>query len=604
MIAFDTFIHNIYRRMSKKDIVTLICLFIACFFTHYYAFAHRTLNEDMLGYTTYTVRHIASGRWSEVMIKFVSPGVMFLVVCILLPVTAFQAVKLMRFSSQVLSVLSAIICVVFPSLAYMFGYTYAVPVYCFTLFEAVLAVYFTSKYKYGFLPGAILLGICGGGYQSSIAVGVSLCFSLLFINIISGKPLKQCFLKALRFLTMGVLGIIVYFAGMKLSLYITGQELLAYKGINEIGKIPIASVPGLLFRTYKSFLSFFVGKAFFYASGAAKLSYLIFAVLGLLCLIYTLAQFYKKREFVRIFLILMFVAAAPMAFNLFDFVVPQARASAMNVYQFAFVFMWLLRWFDEYAGRAVRTQWVISIACILIIANFYYIDNVYYLKAEIITERSVNLWNRVLSRVEETDGYRKKMPFMIASSDSFYEDREKNNNEFSPVILPGYDQGYAGYIGLGIWSNSNVKPLAISKNLFGLEFSGVDTNTRSHILHSSGYLEMNIYPEDGSVKIIDGVMVVNFDAPIAAEISYSPENKYLTLQCVTGERLAGEDFSYVWYIYHNGSKIDTVYTQDEVCNYDIDESGEYRALLFTKDPQEQYSVQRQSDTITVETSRH
>ena len=208
-------------------------------------------------------------------------------------------------------------------------------------------------------------------------------------------------------------------------------------------------------------------------------------------------QFYKKREYARIFIILMLIAAAPIAFNLFDFVVPQASASAMNIYQFAFVFLWLLRWFEGY-----------------------------------------------VSRVEETEGYRSDMPFIIASSDSFAEDKRKNNDEFSPVILPGYDQGFAGYIGLGSWSNSNLKPVVISKNLFGFEFSAVDSATRSNILHSSDYLEMNIYPEDGSIKIIDGVMVVNFDAPIAAEITFSPENKHLTLQCVTGKRLADEEFSY------------------------------------------------------------
>ncbi len=600
MITPDTFVHKAYRRLSKKDIVTLVGLVIICLFTHYYMFTQRIINEDMLGYTAYYIRHIPLGRWSEVIINFMSPSVRFLIVCILLPVTAFMAVKLMNFSSSALAFFAAAICVVFPSLSYMFGYMFLVQVYCFTLFEAVLAVYLTSKYKYGFLPGAVFLGICGGGYQSGIAVSVSLCFCMLFMIVISGKPLKKCFLYALRFLIMGVLGVIVYFAGMKISLYVTRQELSAYKGMSEIGKIPISSIPALLKRTYAHFFDFFKGEAFFYASGAAKLSYLAFAILGVLCLTYILVQFYKKKEYVRIFIILMLIAAAPIAFNLFDFVVPQANASAMNIYQFAFVFLWLLRWFEDYVSRAAIVQWGVSIACILIIANFYYIDNVYYLKAEVITERSAYLWNRILSRVEETEGYRSDMPFIIASSDSFAEDKRKNNDEFSPVILPGYDQGFAGYIGLGSWSNSNFKPVAISKNLFGFEFSVVDSATRSNILHSSDYLEMNIYPEDGSIKIIDGVMVVNFDAPIAAEITFSPENKHLTLQCVTGKRLADEEFSYVWYIYHDGLKIDTVYTADKVSYYDIDAPGEYNALLFTKDPQDQYSVQRKSDLVTVE----
>ncbi|WP_457848561.1 glucosyltransferase domain-containing protein, partial [Staphylococcus aureus] len=79
-----------------------------------------------------------------------------------------------------------------------------------------------------------------------MGLSISLCFCLLFIALISGQPLKQCFLYALRFLSMGALGMIVYFIGMKLSLYITHLELSTYKGMSEIGKIPLASIPSLI----------------------------------------------------------------------------------------------------------------------------------------------------------------------------------------------------------------------------------------------------------------------------------------------------------------------------------------------------------------------
>ena len=211
----DRFFYNLYSRLQKKELTTLLILFITCVFTHYYIFSQRLLNEDVLGYTSYGARHISLGRWSEIMIHFVSQSVMFLLVCILLPITAFLAIKICKFSSYILSLLAAIICVVFPTLSHVFGYTPLVSIYCFTLFEAVLAVYFTQKYKHGYLIGAILLGISGGGYQSSIGLSVSLCFCLLFFTLVFDKPLKECFFYALRFLTMGILGIAIYFAGMK-----------------------------------------------------------------------------------------------------------------------------------------------------------------------------------------------------------------------------------------------------------------------------------------------------------------------------------------------------------------------------------------------------
>lgn len=584
--------------MSRRDIVTLFILFITAFFTHYYLFTHRFLNEDMLGYTLYNTRHITLGRWSEVIIDYISPSIMFLIVCVLLPITSFLIIKILGFSSQVFSLLSAIICVVFPSLSYAFGYTLLVAIYCTSLFEAVLAVYFTQKYKYGFLPGALLLGISCGGYQSSIGCSISLCFCLLFIAIAAGKPLKECFLYALRLFSMGVLGMIVYFIGMKLSLYFTHLELSAYKGMSDIGKIPLNSIPALLLKTYRNFFAFFKGEAFFYSSGAAKLSYLLFAVSGLSCLIYTLIQLTKKKEFVRCLLIVLLIIVSPIIINLFDFVVPNGGASALNVYQFVFVFLWLLRWLDNYVNIPTFAQWIMSIACITIIANFYYIDNVHYLKAEVITDRSTYLWNRILTRIEETEGYQESMPLMIVASDSYRKEKEKTANEFSPIILNDYEQGLGAYIALGPWAN--YKPIVLLRNLFGSEFSTVDDSTISQILSCPEYLEMTIYPEAGSIKVIDEIMVVNFDAPVTATITYSPENRYLILECTTGQQIISDDFSYVWYIYHNGQKIDSISTPDQICNYPVNHSGEYNALLFIKDPLEQYSVQRRSSTITVD----
>lgn len=597
MLTPDTFIHNCIQRMRKKDIALLIVAEIVCAFTHYYLFTQRFINEDMLGYSTYSSRHFQLGRWSEIMITFLSPSVIFLLICILLPITAFLVIKILGFSSSLLSFFSIILLITFPTLSYAFCYILLISIYCFTLFEAVLAVYITQRYKYGFLLGALLVGISCGGYQSSIAVSISLCFCSLFFIVISGTPTKKCFTYIYRYLSMGILGILIYFIGMKLSLYLAGLELSSYKGVDEMGQIPFHLVPQLLFRTYNDFFRFFKGESFFYASNTAKLGYILFVLLALFCITNTTIDLVKRKSFARLILMFIFVSVAPLVFNLFDFVIPQGGASALNVYQFGLFFLWLMRWSEYYINKTSLIQWLLNIACIMVIFNFYYIDNVHYLKAETIMDRSKLLWNRILYRIEETEGYEDNMPLMIVSSDSYRQDISKHDTEFSPVILKGYDQGLGGYTALGPWAN--YKPIVLLRNLFGTEFSPVDSATEDLILNSPEYLGMNIYPEDGSSKIISGVMVVNFNAPIVAKISYSEKGQFLSLQSEIGTRLSIEEFSYVWYIYHNGEKIDTVYTSDTIIQYPISNDGEYSALLFLKSDNEKYNVQRQSNKITI-----
>lgn len=85
---------------------------------------------------------------------------------------------------------------------------------------------------------------------------------LIMESLDSNNDMKEVLNRVLKYFLLGLLGIILYFIGTKISLIITQSSLSTYKGANEMGKIPIDQIPFLLKRTYTNFIGFFLGNSF------------------------------------------------------------------------------------------------------------------------------------------------------------------------------------------------------------------------------------------------------------------------------------------------------------------------------------------------------
>jgi hypothetical protein len=119
----------------------------------------------------------------------------------------------------------------------------------------------------------------------------------------------------------------------------------------------------------------------------------------------------------------------------------------------------------------------------------------------------------LLTRIESTEGYKYGTPIMFVRKEdsnflkNLYRFPCLNDNlTFDQALWGGKYIGYAD-----IYSYNNDKKIfTMLENQFGVSLIRATNKERELVKQNSRYKKMNSYPEDSSIKIIDGILVVKF----------------------------------------------------------------------------------------------
>jgi hypothetical protein len=137
-----------------------------------------------------------------------------------------------------------------------------------------------------------------------------------------------------------------------------------------------------------------------------------------------------------------------------------------------------------------------AIVLIFVIAfMFARFANVCYLKAQIMQAEAINYYNTLISRIQMTEGYTSETPV------AYVEPRKKNDEAlmgtklFEPIYLPPY-QG-----------NSIINDFAWQETM---ELWCAFAPVSGSVPDSANVAEMPCYPAEGSIKMVDGTVVVKF----------------------------------------------------------------------------------------------
>jgi len=154
----------------------------------------------------------------------------------------------------------------------------------------------------------------------------------------------------------------------------------------------------------------------------------------------------------------------------------------------------------------------------VIICYNFWLNNAYYQKADYITENTKSFETRLLGRFEQLEGFTLDTKFaVIADNLNFY---GKNIQEVR-AILPHIknDQGFYGYnvIGLRDQVSASFKTKMLMRNFLGIELDTASPEETEEIIKTDEYKSMGVYPAYDSVKMINGIAVVNFRADTSEE---------------------------------------------------------------------------------------
>ena len=164
----------------------------------------------------------------------------------------------------------------FPSVCSMFTFMFTADCYAVGIFLACTAAWLIRKYRFGFVPGIVLLVLSLGLYQAWLCVALGVLVCGLFLDLLreedgqrqtgSGIPAARARSVFLR----GVKTFVVLLASVALYSFIARRifpELDSYNGLSQMGQIDPARLPRLILRAYRWVAEYFILKPWSFVNG-------------------------------------------------------------------------------------------------------------------------------------------------------------------------------------------------------------------------------------------------------------------------------------------------------------------------------------------------
>lgn len=506
---------------SRKRLAFLLTL-IAGIITHITMITETIMSQDGLWNSMDYFRpgqwEATLGRWGIVLVERINnfiaiPSISTITCIAFMAIAAVFLVDLFDFKSKISVVFTSLILVLTPTLTVTLLYIYTSVAYCFNFLISVLVIWFIYKFKHKKI-GCFLASLCFmlslSIYQSYIGVSIGLCAMMTVLDLLKNeKDLKEIFFNLLKTILVVIVGGILYYILTIIILKVMNLKMSNYKGAENISIL--ASILGLkttLIQTYKDFFEFFLGDTIVYNSNFRReilngAFLIIFAILSIIA-IFSIKEENKKMKITKVILSLVIIMLLPICLNIIDILVIGNAMYSLTTTQMILMIPFAFAIFELVNTMSIF-KWALILFCIGITGTYYLSDNTSYTALKLTYNQAYSTTIRVMDRIETTEGYDKNYPILFGGIIGDYNYPRSSSlytYTVAPIIRnPAFHGTYSG--AMGTW----VKFIRI--------FCGMDVNVCTSevyykIVNSEEYKHMKNFPDESSVKIIDGVVVVKF----------------------------------------------------------------------------------------------
>lgn len=517
------------RRLWQRVAPTQRAAFFSCLITgylvHLYAFTNTIPNSDGLSRVFDPQQMTISGRWflhyASVFNNFTQmPAVIGLLSLIFLGLAAALVVNLLSIRSRALAGLTGAVMAAFPSLGFTFLYMFTAAAYCLAILLAVLSVWLARRGKIGWLLAVPALALAMGTYQAYVTVAIGLSLLVLLRETLDPESdFRSTFRLGLTLATYLAAGAILYYAILMVFLKVKNLELLSYLGMDAASSgYPIAQLSRLIFRAYKQVV------AFFFVAGAADGFANLFMValdvcalaLGLLLFLARLSGKGLWKELWRPVGALVMVALLPLGINFGQILSPYSAPTPLMKYSFVVIYLAVLMLADLGDGLPTLVQHVNSARLVPIWAAALLLfclntNNLLYTASAQAHRAAESYLTRVMTRVEDCPGYERGMEVAVVGAIPVDQFRSQ---------IPSYYQVDHYSVPLDTVLPLN-KHVYYYLNLWlSVPLAEPSEETMMAISDSPEFQTMPLYPAQGSVRVLDGRVVVKLQP------EYTPKSDF------------------------------------------------------------------------------
>ena len=482
--------------------------------THLAVFSAGLMYRDGVNYSglcaTYT-----SGRWMLGIIEDISaefkgiyqlPYLNGFITIFFIAVAAIFVTYLLHIKLKFTAALIGALLISFPGVASLFAFMFTAPAYALSLLMSVLAIYFVNEKQS--LP-RIALGACFvclslGIYQAYITVAASLALIIIICDGLrdDSAGVETLFKKGCVFLLTLLIGLLLYLLVNKLVLALKDLSLTDYQNLNKMGQFTFEQIKTAIYLSY-----YYQFNCVWWGIETAGFFIRFTQAVEIITILLFAYRLYREKKNIGkcIFLLALF-ALLPIAYNSITLICANGLLGIHALMRYALVFTYVFPVVlieivasDTSANKFEKLlSSALLVVCACVSFTFTYRDNTAYLNASVSQQQAVLYANSMITRIRDTDGYRDELP--VAYIGSFINDKALE-------FLPGYDTMQITMLDLS--AKNMVGDMRWRKFYYlHLGWSPEEITDTSAIAGSSEVKAMPCYPDDGSIKVINDVVVV------------------------------------------------------------------------------------------------
>jgi hypothetical protein len=425
---------------------------------------------------------------------------------LLIAISACVVIKTLDIKDTFICAFISGLMVSFPVITCIFGYMFTLHFYMLSLLLGCLGAYYICKkdsWIY-FFGGIMLIAMSIGIYQAFIPVITTILCIYLVGYCYDSEDVKKVIRKIVFVGGSCILFMLLYFLLSSLYLKIMGASLINYRGMADS-----ESISTYLIRALSAYKEVFIPKAntgYFMFPGNLIVAYRLTLVLSFGLSILLLVRICKRNKAIAIIcagLMLML----PLTINLIVVMVDREFIHSLMVYGHLFVFVyfaWLIDkvGFDD-LGEIISkaASIVVAIGMVVVLLMFCRLDNKCYLKASYAQMDAISYATSLITEIKSTEGYKSDMPVAYINLGNITDPTLQSGDighMDDIVYLPYYD--VRGYVN------------SYSYRDFIRQWCGFAAPKADYDYFNSldEVQKMPHYPDSGSIKIIEGTVVVNF----------------------------------------------------------------------------------------------
>ncbi len=478
--------------------------------TYSYAFLNFTLSHDSLNEIE------SPGKWKIMLGRFMSPvyhrfirgemavpwlsGVLSL---IFLSLAVYVLARIVKEQDAVVVFLAAGLLVTSPAIFTLAGtYISDMDANLFGILLSLVSVWaWRRENRLLLLPGALCISAAVGLYQSYLSVTVVLIMALLILDLADGKKPQGVFVHGLEAIAMIIAGMLAYVIMMQATCRITHLELVqdSYNSItNILSEGTRSNLFANLFGAYEDFKKTLLYQKFGHISSLNIAQCIVYGGM-----IYALVYRSVKNR-ISILSVLMMAALLGLLPVGVHLSMLANNGYAHDLMKCGMISVSLLALFAvnrlRKGVKPVRWCALLVMGCMVLVSWQYIVDaNQLFFKKDMNRQASLSMMTRVTEDIEEYKGYvRGETPVLFVGT--------LTNQLAAYKVIPTI-AGYTGDHHSSQISQDYIYPIYY-QYIMQLRINLCSGERKAELLVDERVKQMPVYPQEGSVQMIEDTLVV------------------------------------------------------------------------------------------------